>query len=80
MMETGSGGRYRNLATPWRGGDVTARGRLAADIGEQTGLRSLDALHLGAAARLGPAVVSVLTYDIRQAQAARHLGFVVLGV
>lgn len=54
--------------------------RLAADIGEHTGLRSLDALHLGAAARLGPDVLSVVTYDIRQAQAARALGFSVLGV
>ncbi len=54
--------------------------RLAADIGEQSGLRSLDALHLGAASRLGPSAVSFLTFDIRQAQVARRLGFVVLGV
>ena len=54
--------------------------RLAADIGEHTGLRSLDSLHLGAATRLGAEVVSFLTYDIRQAQAARALGFTVLGV
>ena len=54
--------------------------RLAADIGEQTGLRSLDALHLGAATRLGAGVVSFSTYDIRQAQVARQLGFVVVGV
>jgi uncharacterized protein len=54
--------------------------RLAADIAEQTGLRSLDSLHLGAATRLGPATLSIITYDIRQAQAARQLGFDVLGV
>ena len=54
--------------------------RLAADIGEQTGLRSLDTLHLGAAARVGVDALSFLTFDIRQAQAARQLGFVVLGV
>jgi uncharacterized protein len=54
--------------------------RLAADIGEQTGLRSLDSLHIGAAARLGPDVLSFLTFDIRQAQVARQMGFVVLGV
>jgi uncharacterized protein len=54
--------------------------RLAADVAEQTGVRTLDALHLGAATRLGPGVASILTYDIRQAQAARQLGFVVLGV
>jgi uncharacterized protein len=54
--------------------------RLAADIGEQTGLRSLDSLHLGAASRLGPDVLSFLTFDVRQAQVARHMGFVVLGL
>lgn len=54
--------------------------RLAADIGEQSGLRSLDSLHIGAAARLGPDVLSFLTFDIRQAQVARQLGFVVRGV
>ena len=53
--------------------------RLAADIAEQTGLRSLDALHLGAASRLSPRGIHLLTYDIKQAQAARQLGFVVLG-
>jgi uncharacterized protein len=54
--------------------------RLATDIGEQTELRSLDSLHMGAAARLGPDVLSFLTFDVRQAQVARQLGFVVLGV
>lgn len=54
--------------------------RLAADIAEQTGLRSLDSLHVGAAARVGVDVLSFLTFDIRQAQAARNMGFVVLGV
>ncbi len=54
--------------------------RLAADIGEQTGLRSLDSLHIGAATRVGPDVLSFLTFDVRQAQIARQIGFVVLGV
>lgn len=54
--------------------------RLAADIAEQTGLRSLDSLHLGAATRLGPATSSFITYDVKQAQVARQLGFSVLGV
>ncbi|MEM6273848.1 MAG: type II toxin-antitoxin system VapC family toxin [Myxococcota bacterium] len=53
---------------------------LAADIGEMTGVRSLDALHLGAASRLGPNFLTFLTFDIRQAQAARTLGFATLGV
>jgi len=51
---------------------------LAASIGEQTGVRTLDALHLGAARRLGTAVM-FLTFDVRQADAARSLGFTVLG-
>jgi predicted nucleic acid-binding protein len=51
---------------------------LAATIAEQTGVRTLDALHLGAAQRLGTAA-TFLTFDVRQAQAARALGFVVAG-
>ena len=54
--------------------------RLAADIGEQSGLRTLDALHLGSATRLGVRTVRFVTFDIHQAQVARQLGFVVLGV
>lgn len=41
-------------------------------------VRTLDALHLGAALRLGTAV-TFLTFDVRQAQAARSLGFTVAG-
>lgn len=52
---------------------------LAATIGEETGVRTLDALHLGAARRLGTALTFV-TFDVRQAQAARALGFTVVGV
>lgn len=52
---------------------------LAATIAEQTLLRTLDALHLGAALRLGTAV-TVLTFDARQGAAARSLGFNVVGV
>lgn len=51
---------------------------LAADIAERTGARTLDALHLGAAQRLGQSV-TFLTFDIRQAQAARALGMAVAG-
>jgi predicted nucleic acid-binding protein len=54
--------------------------RLSADVGEHSGLRSLDSLHIGAAARLGPEVLSFLTFDVRQAQVARQMGFLVLGV
>lgn len=51
---------------------------MAATIAEQTGVRTLDALHLGAARRLG-AAVTFLTFDVRQGQAARGLGFRVVG-
>lgn len=51
---------------------------LAATIAEQTSLRTLDALHLGAARRLGTQLTFV-TFDVRQAQAARSLGFAVAG-
>ncbi len=57
--------------------DITCR--TAADIAELTGARSLDALHLAAASRLGGRVLSFLTFDVKQAQAARQLHFVVLG-
>lgn len=50
----------------------------AADIAELTGARTLDALHLAAAQRLGGAAVPFVTFDVRQAQAARILGLVVL--
>lgn len=52
---------------------------LAATIAEQTGVRTLDALHLAAARRLGT-TVTFLTFDIRQADAARALGLTVIGV
>ena len=51
----------------------------AAGIAETLGVRTLDALHLAAAQRVGGSAVSFLTYDVRQAQAARSLGFPVLG-
>ena len=52
---------------------------LAATFAEQTGVRTLGALHLGAAYRLGTAV-TFLTFDVRQGVAARQLGFRALGV
>jgi uncharacterized protein len=51
----------------------------AAGIAEITGVRTLDALHLAAAQRAGGAAVPFLTFDVRQAQAARSLGFSVVG-
>lgn len=52
---------------------------LAATIAEQTSARTLDALHLAAAQRVGGQAVAFVTFDLRQAQAARSLGFSVLG-
>lgn len=52
----------------------------AASISELTGVRTLDALHLAAAQRIGGPAVPFLTFDVRQAQAARALGLTVLGV
>lgn len=52
----------------------------AAEIAELTGARTLDALHLAAAQRVGGAAMPLLTFDLRQAQAARALGLEVLGV
>lgn len=53
--------------------------QLASEIAEVTGARSLDALHLGAASRLGSGQMAFLTYDLRQAQIARTLGWDVRG-
>jgi predicted nucleic acid-binding protein len=52
---------------------------LAAELAEETGARALDALHLGAAQRAGEGVLPLVTYDRRQAAAARELGWTVLG-
>lgn len=51
----------------------------AASIAELTGVRTLDAMHLAAAQRVGGPAIAFLTFDARQAQAARSLGFTVLG-
>jgi predicted nucleic acid-binding protein len=53
--------------------------RAAAQIGEQLGVRSLDAIHLASAQRLAIPALPFVTFDLRQAQAARSLGFTVLG-
>lgn len=51
----------------------------AAGIAEMTGARTLDALHLAAAQRVGGSAIPLLTFDLRQAQAARSLGLTVVG-
>lgn len=52
---------------------------VAAELAEVTGARTLDALHLAAAQRAGGGILPLLTYDLRQAQVARSLGWTVLG-
>jgi predicted nucleic acid-binding protein len=49
----------------------------AAEIAEATGARTLDAMHLAAAMRVGGGL-GFLTFDLRQAVAARALGLAVL--
>lgn len=51
----------------------------AASVAEVAGVRTLDALHLAAVQRAGGPAVPFLTFDVRQAQAARALGLTVLG-
>lgn len=53
--------------------------RAAADVGEVLGVRSLDAVHLASAQRLQVTGLAFLTFDLRQAQAARSMGFTVVG-
>lgn len=50
----------------------------AIRVAEETGCRSLDAIHLASALRAG-AATTLLTYDARQARAARELGMTVVG-
>ncbi len=50
----------------------------AATIAETVGVRTLDALHLAAAQRISAPGLGFLTFDVRQAQAARALGMTVL--
>ena len=51
----------------------------AAEIGEVLGVRAMDAIHLACAKRLRIPTLPFLTFDLRQAQAARSLGLTVLG-
>ncbi len=51
----------------------------AVDIAEVYGVRTLDALHLGAAQAVGGGGLAFATCDQRQASAARSLGWTVVG-
>lgn len=73
----------RQFARDWEGTAVveltTEVCDAAAEVAEVTGARTLDALHLGAAKAVGGGALPFVTFDLRQAQAARGLGWVVLG-
>jgi predicted nucleic acid-binding protein len=52
---------------------------LACEVAEQLGVRSLDAVHLASAKRLMIDDLAFITFDLRQAEAARRLGLRVRG-
>jgi uncharacterized protein len=83
-LELGAGRRAKAaFEADWRRfGVVEVDDTLCRDAGrvaEETGARSLDAIHLAAIRRAGPAGIALVTADLRQAQAARVLGLEVLG-
>jgi len=51
----------------------------AAALAEATGVKTLDALHLAAAEKAGGGRLPIVTFDLRLAEAARSLGWEVLG-
>lgn len=53
--------------------------RRAVELGTATRARSLDALHLAAAERVGGRSIPIVTFDVRLGKAARSLGFGVIG-
>ncbi len=53
---------------------LSGRVLFAAAKLEPLSLRSLDALHLASAARLGPSLAAFVSYDARQLEAAAALG------
>lgn len=75
----------RAFAADWKRIHVVELDRetcdLAGDLAKtHPGIRTLDALHLAAAQRVGSSAISLLTYDVRQGRVARELGIKVLGV
>lgn len=68
----------RQLSDDWRRINVVELDAVTCDtaaaIAEATGARTLDALHLAAASRLGVGAIVLITFDAQQARAARALG------
>ena len=52
---------------------------LAGHMGDSLGLRTLDALHLACADRVGSRSIPLVTFDLRLAAGARSIGFTVVG-
>ena len=73
----------RRFANDWQELDAVDLGERASELGaefaERTGVRSLDSLHLGAAELVGGGTLPFVTFDRRLAEAARSLGWTVLG-
>ena len=73
----------RNFERDWARTNVVeldeATCEMAATLAEISGARTLDALHLAALRRVSENTLPLLTFDIRQAHAARSLGITVLG-
>ena len=84
LEEPELGQAREDFSEDWRRCDVVELDAflcgLAADLAESTGARTLDALHLAAAHRVGAGALPFLTADVRQAMIARSLGWTVLGV
>lgn len=75
----------RAFAADWKRIHVVELDRETCDLAgslakTHPGIRTLDALHLAAAQRVGSSAISLLTYDVRQGRVARELGIKVLGV
>ena len=51
----------------------------AASIAEETGLRSLDSIHVASSRRISDVDITFITFDVRQAAVARSLGLTVFG-
>ena len=51
----------------------------AASIAEESGLRSLDSIHVESARRISDVDITFITFDVRQAAVARSLGLTVFG-
>ena len=73
----------RRFAVDWERTDIVELDSgvcdLASEFAMSTGARTLDALHLAAAHRVGAGRLTFVTADVRLAQAARSVGWMVLG-